>query len=454
MFKRVLSALLTAVLLCSQTAFAYRVEPIQSGVIDNIFSIRQPHFRRVGTSTQSILNYTKGNVLFFNDFSSKRTKIDTANADYSVGSPTATFTATRSASAPATYFDANGVMQVTTTSNVPRFTQGWYTSTGFDPTLKGIVLEGAGTNLIAKSNNVEDAIYTATNITADNDDPGSSSPDGTATAPSLTATADNGTFLLASGVTAQTYSVFLKRKTGTGAVSITANGGTNYTAVTLYSTKWVRVSVSAASASQTCGIKLATNGDAVYVFGNQFENNPYATSFIPTTTASLTRGAEVLKYAIAGNRNAAAESIYITVVPFFNGGDLENYPAVMDTSTKSRRFQFNKDHDALYFYPNATDDIAAVQRTSVPINKFTKYIYCGVSVSPTGNPNLQLYVNGGNLVSGNDDWTAPAWGEYFFVGNNAGGSSTFCGIIQSVLIVGKANSASEVAANTALLDAL
>ena len=71
------------------------------------------------------------------------------DADYSAGSPTATFAASRDATHPATYFDASGVMQKTTTANVGRFNYGYYDTTGWNKWSDGdcgVLLEGASTN--------------------------------------------------------------------------------------------------------------------------------------------------------------------------------------------------------------------------------------------------------------------------------------------------------------------
>ena len=69
------------------------------------------------------------------------------NADYYSGSGAATFTASRDATHPATYIDSSGVIQATTTSDVPRWTSGFYDDTGYN-TAPGLLIEGARTNLL------------------------------------------------------------------------------------------------------------------------------------------------------------------------------------------------------------------------------------------------------------------------------------------------------------------
>lgn len=58
-----------------------------------------------------------------------------------------TVAATRSATSPATYVDASGVIQVLTTSNTPRYDAGYYDATGYHAS-QNLKLEAAATNLL------------------------------------------------------------------------------------------------------------------------------------------------------------------------------------------------------------------------------------------------------------------------------------------------------------------
>ena len=142
------------------------------------------------------------NLTFYKDFNANTSTLD---ADYSAGSPTATFTATRSATAPATYFDASGTMQTTTTSNVPRYTQGFYDENGFH-LQPGLLMEASSGNGIHASNAYQDATWTASNLTAA--DNTALSIAGTTDASTLTATSANATIIQTSATTSWTYSVF------------------------------------------------------------------------------------------------------------------------------------------------------------------------------------------------------------------------------------------------------
>ncbi len=368
------------------------------------------------------------------------------DADFSVGSPTGTFTRVGGATKPATYYDQGGVIQTTTTTDLPRFTYGYYDATGWHKwgdNLSGLMIEGASTNLITKSNNVEDAVFTKTTITADNADAGSSSPDGTATAPSLTASAGNGTFLLAAGVTAQTYSVWIKRKTGTGTIAITADSGVSYDTVTITS-DWGRFQVTEASAGQTCGIKIVTNADAVYVWGNQFENIPFASSFIPTTTAALTRNEEIFEGIVTDNRTPATESMVVKLAPAFPSGVGLDF-VITDTDTKQRKVFFDSGSNDVHVFPNLTDTAGASVLDLINVAyTANQEITLGYSVQSTGNPNTAGFFDGAaDGTDSNTDFTAPGWGTAFQIGADNGTSNNFYGTIKSIAFFSDVKTADE-----------
>ena len=386
-----------------------------------------------------------GGLTFYKDYSE-----ETLDATYSVGSGTATFTSARDATHPATYIDSAGLIQTTTTADVGRWDYGYYDATGYhafdNPMLH---IEGAATNLITKSNNVEDAIWTKTNVTADNDDAGSASPDGTATAPSLTASDANGTFILATGVTAETYSVWIKRKTGTGVISINSDGST-YAEVAV-TTAWRRFQVSAASAEQTCGIKIATDTDAIYIWGNQFEASPYATSFIPTTAAALSRTAEVLTYAMTGNRTVATETIIVNFAPdsdFANDGidRTLNY-----TDTKDRRLYKTGLSDRLRLDPNPVDSgTSNATSTTVPLAN-VDYLISAAMQNDAASPYLTLYENGVEGPTGTTNFTSIAIGTNFAIGARPSGAFPLNGHITSTTFYSKALSGAEQATIAGIL---
>jgi hypothetical protein len=101
------------------------------------------------------------------------------------------------------------------------------------------------------------------------------------------------------------FSVYLKRKTGTGPVSISVDGTTFSTCV-INGTIWTRCVINTllTAATYNATIKIATSGDEVYAWGAQVEllttqdnaNVKYASTYIPTTTAPATRVLEFITF--------------------------------------------------------------------------------------------------------------------------------------------------------------
>ena len=176
-------------------------------------------------------------------------------------------------------------------------------------TLLGYQVEGARTNLVLQSQTAG-TTWTATNVTVAADS--IAAPDGTTTADTLTASAGNGTWL--QGVTvasaAKTFSIWLKRKTGTGNIDLTLDNGATWTTKAITSS-WAKYEITQTLANPTVGVRIVTNADAVYVWGAQLEDGvSFSSSYIPTTTVSVTRNADLLSYSVASNFGDTAGSVY------------------------------------------------------------------------------------------------------------------------------------------------
>lgn len=229
---------------------------------------------------------------------------------------------------------------------------------------KGLLIEEARSNLLLRSQAFDNASWTKSNLTATADQ--DTAPDGITSADTLTATSNDGYVSQNFGGgsnTAQYGSVYLKRKTGSGAVTV--EQGKNVTTPTLTGS-YQRVEVSGASTAATyavvsnvntvtmtahnmqtgdsvrfdassggagdttvssitvtgvdtftfaqvtgdtsgnCNIyprtfriKLATSGDEVYAWGAQNEAGSFATSPIHTAAATVTRALDQLDLPIS-----------------------------------------------------------------------------------------------------------------------------------------------------------
>jgi hypothetical protein len=118
---------------------------------------------------------------------------------------------------------------------------------------------------------------------------GVEAPNGTMTAATVTATDANATLTQAFTVgltTTHTFSLWIKRRTGTGTVEI-QNGDGTWTAVTVTG-DWERFqrTASVTAGTRTPGVRVTVNGDAVDVWGSQLEMNNTATTYQRVTSAS------------------------------------------------------------------------------------------------------------------------------------------------------------------------
>ena len=175
--------------------------------------------------------------------------------------------------------------------------------------------EASAINNLLYSRDLSNAAWsTKTNITAAKTATGL---DGIAnTATTLTATAADATILQpTSGIAsaARCASAYVKRRTGTGVISFTQDGGSTWTDITsqINSSTWSRVQITATLANPSVGFKISTSGDAIDVDCVQNEAGAEATSPIVTTTATITRNADSLAYQTAGNIDFAVGTAFV-----------------------------------------------------------------------------------------------------------------------------------------------
>lgn len=227
------------------------------------------------------------------------------------GWPDQTFT--RSGSV-ASYLDEDQVIQQAVAANIAR--QWNYEQDSGATWTRTTLLEGARTNICLQSEAMG-TTWVASNVTVADDS--IASPDGTVTADTLTASAGNATLIQDLGVigsTANTFSIYLQRLTGTGDIDLTLDGGATWTTVTL-TTDWARFNITQTLANPDCGIRIVTSGDAVYAWGGQVEAASHASSYIQTVGSTVTRNAETmyLPYTPAPQ----AMSLYVKVIDWAGG---------------------------------------------------------------------------------------------------------------------------------------
>lgn len=183
----------------------------------------------------------------------------------------------------------------------------------------GWLIEESRTNLLLHARDQSGAPWTRSNLTAARSAIGA---DGVAaSASALTATLAGAAVYQPVTAASATYtlSVDLRRAAGTGAVSLTLDGGASWFAVaaaSLRSDRYSRVTLSQTLANPTPGLRLAVAGDGVAADYWQLEAGSFATSRIPTASAPVTRGADLARLDPAGSWfNPDEGTVYVDAIP-------------------------------------------------------------------------------------------------------------------------------------------
>lgn len=203
-----------------------------------------------------------------------------------------------------------------------------------EATLKGVSIEVSSTNRVPYSDDFTNATWTKilATITANQ----IVAPDGTLTADLVTCTAAGGSYVYANTgntVGSNTFSIYAKAGNQTkfglyigtgGSATYTLSGGgsvdTGTGSIKSVGNGWYSCTVSYTATAGNSGVYRAdmATGDTFYIWGAQLEALPMATSYIPTTTAALTRNADVLTFPNAGNVSDSQGTVLITATPAFD----------------------------------------------------------------------------------------------------------------------------------------
>ena len=308
-------------------------------------------------------------------------QIPTANGDFTVTRDT-----------EARRFNSAGLIE-SVASGIPRLD--YYTSGGVTG-CPALLVEPAATNLALHSRDLTNAVWSGTNVTTAKNALGA---DGVASgATRLTATAASGTVLQAISHASQSrvFSAYVRRVTGTGAIQMTTNGGTNWDTVTI-SSLYTQVACAAQTvASGTIGFRMAVSGDVIEVDFTQGEVGPAFTSPIPTTTASGSRSADTILVsgAVSGSIGQTQGTIYCEFEVTNNTAN-RRVIAIGDGGATNR----------ILLFTNNSNYFARIRSTDVTIGALSVgYHKVAIGYQKSGvSGSIFVSVDGGAIVSGTDN---------------------------------------------------
>ena len=188
-------------------------------------------------------------------------------------------------------------------------------------TLKGYFSEGQAINNAIQNRDFSNVAWAKTNITGAKDAVGIDGQPNSAS--TLTATAGNGTAFQTVTIVSAAFntSFWVRRKTGTGVISITDDNGGNYTAITslINSSTYTLVEINRTQANPVFGFKITTDTDAIEVDFAGLVETGEATSPIETAATAVTRKTDNL---LAYDKQN---------VPVTNSGEFELTPDFVGT---------------------------------------------------------------------------------------------------------------------------
>lgn len=213
--------------------------------------------------------------------------------DVLVGSDVVARMVNFSRSTTATYTGKDGQLK-TAAVNEPRFEK------------EGLLLEGASTNIVTNSNLFYAYGAGTTKVDAQ---PGPFGANDATRIDTVNAYTGTNPPLSASLVDGGIYttSMWLRGAVGGERLAIGLHNGVGGTVITL-TTEWRRYAVTQtrlAGANPACVIQAVVGGSSFFVYGAQVEAMPFASSYIPTNGAAVTRAADQAWIQALGNRFVA-----------------------------------------------------------------------------------------------------------------------------------------------------
>jgi hypothetical protein len=199
--------------------------------------------------------------------------------------------------------------------------------------------------------------------------------------------------------------------------------------ITYYSSEdvgngWFRYTISSSSAFSYAEIYMSVNqvlgsnipvGNGFYLWGAQCEIGSYATSYIPTTSASVTRNADVIsKTGISSLIGQTEGTLYAEVLQM---GASAIVPFQISDTTNNNRAQIEMSNNgaAICVVTSGGVNTAIITGSNLPYNQYHK-----IAVTYKANE-FKLYVNG-SLVGTDTSGAVPISPSAVYIGSESGSS--------------------------------
>ena len=260
---------------------------------------------------------------------------------------------------------------------------------------RGYLSEAISINLCLQARDMTQADWVKVNTTALKNATGI---DGVAnSASTVTCTSNGGSILqtVVAAASSRTYSAFIRRKTGTGTITIQQLTTTLDVTASLNSSTYTRVELNASELNSAFGIVFGTSGDEIEVDMNQLEAGTIATSPVPTTTATVTRNGDLLTYTLGGWFNQAAGTFFMTFVSSTDAAttDAVEYVFQIDDGTADERMLVRRDTSGTEDYIVVDGAVTQCNLSSAVVAASTS---CKMAVAYEVN-NFALCLNAGTV---------------------------------------------------------
>jgi hypothetical protein len=298
----------------------------------------------------------------------------------------------------ATYVDSDWLIK-TAATNTPRFDHNPTTGESL-----GLLIEESRTNKFTYSQNFSNAAWTKQSGMAVAANVSIAAPDGTYTAFTVNRSASDQYLYAVPANSAGTYTISVWARTiaGTSQIAQSCYNGTTFLGnIHTVTTTWQRFASTITYTGATCSwypaSPVAAVDSNVVIWGAQLENGAFATSYIPTSAAAVTRQADLAQ--IAGTNftgfynntvgSVLAEAKTYNAAATSSGGSSNYLFSIDDISSDNNNFfgAFSNANGTTAFFRVASSDVAYGYRTR-PTGGLTK---TAIAIQ---NSNYNSYVDG------------------------------------------------------------